>query len=294
MRIEIEYLLVKLLLGIAKIIPKKILYIIMQYLVKFFYYLDSSRRNLTKKNLSMAFPEKTNKEIILLSKDVYLSLSKTITEILLMFTNRIDIDDMVINKEEAITQLNEISKKNKNGIIVITAHFSNWELAAHFLAKHGLPMLAVGREGNNTKIDQNITVPFRNKFGNHATTKSKAMLAMVKTLKKGGTVGLLIDQKSGHLNSVKVDFFNQLAETTLSVAILKNKLNPIVVPIFIARQKNGLYKMIINDPIDYVADEFEKKDEKLKAMTEVYSKEIEDVIREYPEQWFWMHNRWRR
>ena len=154
-------------------------------------------------------------------------------------------------------------------------------------------MLAIGREGNNKLIDQNITVPFRNKYGNRATSKDNAMLAMVKTLKKGDAVGLLIDQKAGRLNSVNADFFGIPAETTVSVAMLKLKFNPIVVPIFIARQSDGLYEMIINDPIDYIAEEIEDDQLKIEAMTLKYNASIEEVVRKYPSQWFWMHNRWR-
>jgi len=178
-------------------------------------------------------------------------------------------------------------------VVLMTAHFSNWELLAHFLARHGLPMLVVGREGNNELIDQNITIPFRNKYGNRATTKDKAMLSMSKALKKGGTVGLLIDQKTGDQNSVKVDFFNKPADTTISVAMLKLKFNPLVIPVFIARQVDGQYKVIMNDPVDYQADEIEDQEKKLEAMTLKYNQAMEAVIREYPAQWFWMHNRWR-
>ncbi len=126
-----------------------------------------------------------------------------------------------------------------------------------------------------------------------ATSKDNAMLAMAKRLKKGNVVGLLIDQKSGLSNGSKVDFFGMPAETTLSVAMLKLKFNPIIVPIFIARQSDGLYEMIINDPIDYVAEEIDDKEKKLEAMTLKYNQAIEEIIRQYPSQWFWMHNRWR-
>jgi KDO2-lipid IV(A) lauroyltransferase len=154
-------------------------------------------------------------------------------------------------------------------------------------------MLAVGREGNNKLIDQNITIPFRNKYGNRATTKDKAMLSMSKALKKGGTVGLLIDQKTGEQNSAKVNFFGKSADTTISVALLKLKFDPIVVSAFIARQSDGKYKIIMNDPIDYIADEIDDKENKLEAITLKYNQAMEAVIRQYPEQWFWMHNRWR-
>ena len=293
MREKIEYAFVKLFLWLAKIAPKSFIYATMKSLTLLVYHLDKKRRNLTITNLTMAFPEKTSEEIAVLSKEVYTELSKTISEILLMFTGQFDIDKAIKNVDEAKEKLQDIAQNSPNGVIVMTAHFSNWELAAHFLAKNGLPMLAIGREGNNKLIDQKITIPFRNKYGNRATSKDNAMLAMVKTLKKGDAVGLLIDQKAGQLNSVKVDFFGTLAETTLSVAMLKLKFNPVVVPIFIARQSDGMYEMIINTPIDYVADEIDDKEKKLEAMTMKYNQAIEEIIREYPAQWFWMHNRWR-
>lgn len=294
MREKIEYSLAKLFLLLAKMAPRSFIYTIMKGLTLLVYLLDKQRRNLTIMNLAMAFPEKTPEEIATLSRQVYTELSITITQILLMFTGRFNIDKAIKNHEEVQKKLHEIVQNSPHGVIVVTAHFSNWELAAHFLAKHGLPMLAIGREGNNKLIDQEITIPFRNKYGNRATSKDNAMLSMAKTLKKGDAVGLLMDQKSGQANSVKVDFFGTPAETTLSVAMLKLKFNPLVVPIFIARQSDGLYEMIINEPIDYVADEIEDKEKKLEAMTLRYNRVIEDIIRIYPAQWFWMHNRWRR
>jgi len=293
MREKVEYSLVKLFLWLAKIMPKSFIYMMIKGLTLLVYRLDQKRRNLTVKNLTMAFPEKTFEEISVLSKEVYSQLSITIAEILLMFTGQFDIDKAIKNQEEAQKKLEEIAQNSPHGVIVMTAHFSNWELAAHFLAKNGLPMLAIGRKGNNKLIDTNITMPFREKYGNEAVSKKRAMLMMIKRLKSAGNVGLLIDQKSGNLNSVKVDFFGQPAETTLSIASLKLKFDPLVVPIFIARQSDGLYEMIINEPIDYVADEIDNKAKKLEAMTLKYNQVIENVIRKYPSQWFWMHNRWR-
>jgi len=293
MREKIEYSLVKLFLWLAKIAPRSFIYTVIKGLTLLIYHLDKKRRNLTIKNLTMAFPEKTSEEILALSKEVYTQLSITIAEILLMFTGQFNIDKAIKNQEEAKKKLQDIAQNSPHGVIVMTAHFSNWELAAHFLAKNGLPMLAIGRKGNNKLIDTNITTPFREKYGNDAVSKKKAMLVMIKRLKSAGNVGLLIDQKSGSLNSVKVDFFGKPAETTLSIASLKLKFDSLVVPIFIARQSDGSYEMIINEPIDYVADEIEGKEKKLEAMTLKYNQTIENVIRQYPSQWFWMHNRWR-
>ena len=293
MREKIEYSFVKFFLWLAKIAPKSFIYTTMKGLTLLVYYVDKSRRNLTITNLTMAFPEKTPEEIVALSKKVYTELSITIAEILLMFTEQFNIEEAIKNHDEAQKKLHDIAQNSPNGVIVMTAHFSNWELAAHFLAKNGLPMLAIGRKGNNKLIETNITTPFREKYGNDAVTKKKAMLSMLKRLKAGGNVGLLIDQKSGRSHSAKIDFFGKPAETTLSIASLKLALNPVVVPIFVVRDSNGLYEMIINEPIDYVADEIEDKEKKLEAMTLKYNQVIEKTIRQYPTQWFWMHNRWR-
>jgi len=285
MRERIEYTLVKLFLWFTKIMPKQFVYRILKWISLLLYHLDRKRRSLTQRNLTNAYPDKSAKEIEALSRNVYLELSKTVAEILLMFVDRFDIDDAIINKEESIQKLKTLSANSPNGIIAMTAHFSNWELLAHFLAKHGLPMLVIGREGNNTLIENNITTPFRKKYGNSSAFKDNAMLAMVKRLKRGGSVGILIDQKSGHLNSVKVDFFGQKAETTTSIATLKEKLGSKVIPFFIARVGDGKYRIIIKDPVEESGD--------IEEMTKCYNEVMESVIREYPSQWFWMHNRWR-
>ena len=292
MRERIEYILVKMLLWIAKIVPKFLMYIFFKMVALLVYQLDKKRRTITIENLTFAYPEKTYDEIKKLSKHVYISLSETVTEILLMFVNRFDIDKAIINKGEAIESIHLLNKKSPKGIIAMTAHFSNWELLAHFLAKHGLPMLVIGREGNNKLIEKNITTPFRQKYGNDSAFKDNAMLSMAKRLKKGGNVGILIDQKSGSVNSVHVDFFDQKAETTTSIAILKRKLDSLVVPIFIARMSRGQYKIIIEKPVEYEGDM--KAEESLEKMTAQYNAVMESVIKAYPTQWFWMHNRWRR
>lgn len=293
MREKIEYQTVKLLLWIAQRLPVGFVYALMHTLTLLVYRLDAKRRLLTQKNLALAFPQITKEEREKLAKEVYNELSKTIAEILLMFVGRFDIDEAVVNKEEIIARLQEATQESPRGIVAMTAHFSNWELLAHFLAKHGLPMLVVGREGNNKLIEDRITQPFRKRYGNDTTTKKKAILSMVKRLKSGGNVGILIDQKAGGPNALKVDFFGKPAQTITSIAMLKQKFDPKVIPFFAARVGEGKYKIIMQEPIEYCAEEEEDDAKKIEKMTAKYNEVMESVIRAYPSQWFWMHNRWR-
>ncbi|MFT7823759.1 MAG: lysophospholipid acyltransferase family protein [Sulfurimonas sp.] len=294
MREKIEYFSIKCLLGIAKIVPAPLIYLLMRRITLFVYYADRKRRELTIANLTRAFPSMDKAGIKQLSKEVYTELSKTISEILLMYVGRFDIDSAVVNKEEVLTQLEKIRRNSSHGNIAMTAHFSNWELLAHFLAKHGFSMLVIGRKGNNRLIDENITLKFRKKYGNDTAAKDKALLLMAKRLKQNGNIGILIDQKAGAINSVKVDFFGQPAETTTSVAMLKLKFDPQVIPLFIARVSEGKYKIILKEPVEYLAEEESEEEKKIEKMTERYNQIMESVIRNYPSQWFWMHNRWRR
>ncbi|UFH58849.1 lysophospholipid acyltransferase family protein [Sulfurovum mangrovi] len=293
MREKIEYTMIKVFLGVSKIAPKVLIYRFIRWLTLLVYYLDKKRRYITVQNLKTAFPEKSDSEIKHLAKEVYTELSKTISEILLMFVDRFDIDKAVVNREEIIAKLKTATENAPRGIVAMTAHFSNWELLAHFLAKHGLPMLVVGREGNNKLIENRITQPFRKKYGNDTTTKKKAILSMVKRLKSGGNVGILIDQKAGGPNAVAVDFMGKPAQTITSLAMLKHKLDPQIIPFFAARVGEGKYKIIMQDPIEYRAEEESDEAKRIEKMTAEYNKVMGAVIREYPSQWFWMHNRWR-
>ena len=246
-----------------------------------------------KEEVTTAFPQKSEDEIEKLALASYESLSITIAEIILMLNDKLDFDSMINDKEEFLAKLNLYTKDAQNGVIIITAHFSNWELAAQFLPRNGYPMIAIGREGNNKLIEKNLTKPFRERYGNKNIYKNKAMMSIIKGLKKAKNIGLLIDQKSGGKSSIKAKFFGLPADTTTSIAVLKLKYNPLIIPIFTPRDKNGKYNSVVIEPIEYIAAEESNKSKKIEKMTQRYNDIFEEVIREYPEQWFWMHNRWR-
>ncbi len=286
---KIEYYAVKILLWFASWLPKFAIYGIIKALTILFYHVLPSRRTLVATNLKKAFPTLGSRYDI---KEVYTNLSQSVAEILLMFVDRFDIDKAIVNYEESVSKLKELASV-KQGVLVVTAHFSNWELAAQFLAKNGLPMLAVGREGENKLIDTKITIPFREKYGNKAVYKDKAMISMAKKLKSGGNVGMLIDQAIGGTHSAKVEFFGRKTNTTLSVASLKLKFDPLIVPISVTRVSKGKYKLHIDKPIEYIAEDISDEREKLEAMTLHYNQAIENMIQRSPLEWFWVHNRWK-
>jgi KDO2-lipid IV(A) lauroyltransferase len=289
---RLEYIGVKILLLKVRYLPKSWVYWFFGVVSHLFYRLSKRRRDITISNLQNSFGDMSRERVIGLSKDVYVEISKTITDILFLVSGRVDIDDMVTNRDEAIARLRELESSYDNGFIFMGAHFSNWELPPLFASKYGFPMVVIGREGDNRLIDHNIVIPFRSKYGNRAVYKKRAGIAMVKELKAGGAVGALIDQKVNKANGFLVKFFGREAFTTHSIAMSKLRLNPAIIPISMPRVANGKYRLDIGDPIEYIADEISDHDEKLLKMTEVYNQKLEEIIRAYPTQWFWMHDRW--
>jgi KDO2-lipid IV(A) lauroyltransferase len=102
----------------------------------------------------------------------------------------------------------------------------------------------------------------------------------------------LIDQKAGLVNGVMTKFFDRDVTTASLIANIKLKLDVDIVPLFLVRDGNK-FKLIIRDKIEYKAEEIENQNDKIVAMTQRYNDEIERIVREYPMQWFWMHNRWK-
>ncbi len=291
MKDKVEYYLVKFLLFISRLLPKKALIGFMKFVAKIIFVFEKRRHDLTIKNLSLAFGDKSKDEIEKLAFETYKSVAISIAEILMLINDKITPHDLVQNKDEALSKL----KKYSDGkpIVFIGAHFGNWELGVQFLSFNGYKITSIGRKGNNELIENSITKPFREKFGNKNVHKRYAMVAIIKTLKKRGNVGLLIDQKAGGSSKVEVDFFGKVADTTKTVAMLKLKFDPHIVPIFVVRQKNGMYRVEVLDSIEYIAKEETNEEDKILKMTQRYNDILEDMIRKYPEQWFWMHNRWR-
>jgi KDO2-lipid IV(A) lauroyltransferase len=257
------------------------------------FFILKSRRELSIKNLTLAYPEKNKKEIHSLAKKSFKSVAITAAEVMLLINDKKKIEDFIINKDKFLKTLTDITKKNKKGIVFITAHFSNWEILPHFLAMNGYPMTAIGRAGDNLLIEKNLTKPFREKHGNQNIYKNEAMRKMIKTLKEAGNVGLLIDQKAGKTNSVLTTFFGMECRTTTSVANIKLKYDPLVIPIFLKRATYGKYGILFYGAADYKADDKNSEEEKIQALTQYYNDIIERAVREAPEQWFWMHGRWK-
>lgn len=293
MRFYSEYYAIKVFLFLTSFIPVGATYTLCKSIAHLLFKLDKRRRKLTLSNLKLAFPEKSEQEREQLAQKAYESVAITLAETLLMYNERFDIDAAITNKDDILKQLEHHLKNNPRGTILPTGHFSNWELLAQFVAKNGYPFKNIARRGNNHLVDEHIIQAFRGRYGNNHIYKKNAIVSLVKTLKEGGIVSMMFDQKIEDAHSVSTIFFNHPVRTLSTIAQLKLKFSPDVFPTFIARLPDGKYKIVMYETVNDSPAKNEITEETTTEMTQRYNNVLEELIREYPEQWFWMHNRWR-
>lgn len=176
------------------------------------------------------------------------------------------------------------------GVLVLSAHFGNWEAAPFYVAIAAGPIAVVGRSADNPHFER-VVRALRCRFGNELLDKRGAVREMFRRLKSGGRVGLLIDQRVRPEEAIDVPFFGRPAWTSPIVARLALKTGAPIVPLFGDHLPGGRYRIDFLPPIvpagrDDAATTFE--------LTRHCLEVCEQVVRRAPERWLWLHRRWKR
>ena len=178
--------------------------------------------------------------------------------------------------------------KGKHPCLIVSGHIANWELFPSTGARHGLSMTLVYRRPNNPLIDYLMTGRRRAGGGHFVPKGQEAARAMVNTLLRGGTIAMLVDQKLN--DGIPVPFFGRPAMTAPSLAQLALKYR---CPVLVARAERlgGARFRVTITPPELVPDSGDREADVLAYMTRINAL-LESWIRERPEQWLWLHNRW--
>ncbi|MEE8574724.1 MAG: lysophospholipid acyltransferase family protein, partial [Thermodesulfobacteriota bacterium] len=179
--------------------------------------------------------------------------------------------------------------KRGKGLMFSTAHFGNWELMAAYCGLRGYPLAVVARRQKMDVFERYISW-VRARSGNVVVEKKKSMRKLMRMLKDNGILGILMDHNVTRSEGVFVDFLGTPASTNKGPALLAVKMEVPVVPAFIVREGRG-HKIVIGDEVHLVSTG--DKDSDIVENTRRIIGPINDIIRRYPEQWFWVHRRWR-
>lgn len=241
-------------------------------------------RRRSKANIALAFPEWTDRQRSTAIRGMFHHLGRSLFEILWLP----NLDARRLARTTTFEGMEPVLEHVRagRGIVGFTGHCGNWEWMAYCLAKAGIPMSVLQRERNEPELNRFIT-KIRATAGMRTIDRGSTGAAreMIFALRRGGMLGFLIDQ-SIRVESVKVPFFGRLAPTPIGPAKLAIRTGAPVVSVFIER-RGGKQHIRFNEVI-----ETRDNDDPV-ALTALITHDIEDQIRRAPEQWVWMHDRWR-
>ena len=249
--------------------------------------LDRRHRTITKENLARAFPrEYSPGEIETLARAVFENLGRTAVDVARSDTLMGDADAVQI---DGLDRLQE-ARRRGSGILMITAHLGPWELLPLIAALRYEPIHVVARPLDNPRLDDLLTA-LRERGGNRVIRKRDAVQAILQVLRRGETVGILIDQHISEKEGMAVPFFGRPASTTFAPALIAMRSGAAVLPVGIVREGRGRYRVLIADEVPVRKSGDLKAD--LVQNTARFTAAIEAFVRMHPDQWFWVHRRWK-
>jgi KDO2-lipid IV(A) lauroyltransferase len=277
-------------LTLFSFIPFRILSAMGSWLGGLYYYLDRSRKQIGLNNLKIAFGEnRTDTELQAILKSVYRNMGSSLFEFAaLPRLNREKTERFV--RFQGLEKL-EAARKAGRGVILITAHFGNWELYIQRLAVSGYPLHIIVRQAN-VRMLHNFMTRCRETHGNRMIIRDHAAREILNILKQGKILGVMGDQRGSTSRGLMIDFFGRPAPTNPTPAKIMLKTGAAVLTTFGVRNPDQTHTVYINDPMEICRTEDMERD--VFTITQNYMKDIEDMIRQYPDQWLWMHRRWMR
>jgi KDO2-lipid IV(A) lauroyltransferase len=251
------------------------------------YKMSARYRNVADRNLKAAYGDQMNeRERHALIKKVFQHFARTtLVEFLKAPTLTPDQLRKFV-KADSYAYIEELLSRGK-GMILVTAHFGNWELLARRAALEGYEFAVVARQSDDPAFNE-ITDKLRENGGYVVHPRGASPKALLQRLRKGGIIAILPDQKS---EDVFVPFFGRLAGTVAGPAVIALKTGAPILPMFCIREPDGTYRMELLPEIDITSTGDTERDS-IRIMADLTAV-IEDVIRKHPEQWLWMHDRWK-
>ena len=249
------------------------------------------RRRILLENLARAFPEKGGGELRRIARESVETLGAASFEFLEV--SRWSLADLRERVGYRGVENLEAARARGKGVILLSAHFGNWELGALAAGQLGEPISVVARPTDNPLIEAEIARR-RARFGNRVISKREALREMLRAMRQNETVAILIDQNVMPEEAVFVPFFGRLAATTPSVALLQRKTDAAVVPVYTWPDGEGRYRLTFEKPI--LAEEFAAgsgRAEEVRLATARYTAVTEEAVRKQPAAWLWLHNRWK-
>lgn len=291
LRHRFEHLLLRSALAALRVLPRGAATGFGRGVARAYFRFAASRQRILRGNLEAAFPEKTPAELERIERGCVENLGAAFMEFL--ESSELSKDEILARVELDGEENFASARRRGKGVFLLSAHFGSWEIGAIRAGLISDPIAPVVRPLDNPLLERELEFR-RTRLGNRTIRKREAAREILKAIRAGQTVAILVDQNVIPEEAVFVPFFGRPAATTPSLALLQMKTDAAVVPVFTWPLGGGRYRLRFEKPI--LAEEFLSaggREERVLAATARYMAVTEEAVRGNPAAWLWMHNRWR-
>jgi KDO2-lipid IV(A) lauroyltransferase len=284
----LEYVTFQVVAFVVQCLPLSGARWVGRMLGRFVFVLVGYRKDVTLGNLSRAFPEKSVQELNRIARGAYENVGIALFE--LVWFPRMSPDrlrkSIHFDKPELIRSAYEKGK----GLLMLTAHFGNWELLAQSIIVHfGFPVNVIVKTQANRLIDRSINKR-RIRLGNKIIPMETSLREVLRALRGKEAVGLVADQAAPKEN-VPIEFFGTMVPTHQGPAVFSLKMGSPLVALFAVRRPDGEYDVHVADIPSEDLDGYSEAN--VVELTRRHVRITEDFIRRFPDQWMWTHKRWK-
>jgi len=286
---RLRYAVIRALLALVGVLPLRVAQLLGRTLGGLGFAVAGGERRKALRSLALAFPDKSDRELVDLARACFRHLGQSAFELACIRKLDAKVDHHIDWPEEDRAALRAALARGK-GVVFITGHVGNWELLARRVALAGFPSQSIARETSDPsttalveqfRLSGNVRSIWRGQDG--------AARQMLRALRANEILGLVIDQDT-KVQSVFVPFFGVPAATPRAPADLVLRTGAALMVGFCQRQADGRYLLRMKElPVTPSED----READVLKLTQDLSSEIEEAIRRAPEQWVWMHQRWK-
>lgn len=289
MRQKLEYALVWLLVKLLGLLPRRAARAIGAAIGWIAFHTLPRLRRVGMKNLALAFPNKSRAERRVTLRTMYRNLGWQLAEFCQMPRYTLEQANQFIRYEGLEHYL--AARQRGRGVLVLTGHLGAWELSSFYHSLAGYPMCMVIRRLDNPLVDRLVN-SIRCQHGNRVLHKNDFARGLIVAMRAEETVGVLMDTNMTPPQGVFVDFFGHAACTASGVARVAQRTGAAVVPGFLLwepAEKRYVLHFLPALQLTHTGDD----EQDTIANTQLFTSALEDVIRRWPEQWLWVHRRWK-
>lgn len=246
------------------------------------------RRKVALENVGIAFPESSGEDRERIARASLHQMGRTLVEYTLFpFFEKEDVNRFFeIQGEEHVQEALKAGK----GVLFLTLHLGNGDFAIAAISRLGWPVHLISKEFRARWLND-LWFGMRSKHGTRFISPEKSSFDILRALRKNEIVIFVLDQFMGPPIGVRTRFFGKETGTAAGLALMAGRTGAPVIPCYTYRRPDGKSVIVFEPPIPYLDNSLMEKN--ISVMTQKYTDKIESIVRRYPEQWMWIHRRWK-